>query len=422
MKKLVRLTESDLHRIVKESVNMILETEFKQVDNLNDYIQQNNLQMKPASKFQRVNAQSGKSYINQYGKQNGMDKRQIGRMVRKGGAPLSTVAGDGTQETNNMVTKNHTVLNNVGNTANKWASETPTFARKYEQDPTQQGVYKPKGGPMNATQINEPISFTAPWGERMNVDKGGYILQDPNNPNDVYGISGKDFDSTYRFNEGKNRIRMPEAQLHQIIKESIQSMLDEVAGYKDTMQKAGNNFNQNTFMGRVRSKLQPQKYQQYQRIQQQGNQMGQQAADNINAEREKVPIGMSGGYGPYDRFYSKWASYAKQQGASNHGNRPRPEDYGLSKYPNEWYQERNKENFKQWEKDLEDWDNNIYPNAQKNGKALYNQRIANDQARINKYGTGGRVLKPMDGYDTSSYQDAENAYDQQRQAIKNGQM
>ena len=238
MKKLVRLTESDLHRIVKESVNMILETEFKQVDNLNDYIQQNNLQMKPASKFQRVNAQSGKSYINQYGKQNGMDKRQIGRMVRKGGAPLSTVAGDGTQETNNMVTKNHTVLNNVGNTSNKWASETSTFARKYEQDPTQQGVYKPKGGPMNAAQINEPISFTAPWGERMNVDKGGYILQDPNNPNDIYGISGKDFDSTYRFNEGKNRIRVSEAQLHQIVKESIEQVLDE--GFFDKFRRTAN--------------------------------------------------------------------------------------------------------------------------------------------------------------------------------------
>ena len=105
MKKSVRLTEGDLRKIVDETVNILMEAEFRQVNNLNDYIQQNNLQMKPASKFQRVNAQSGKNYINQYGKQNGMDKRQIGRMVRKGGAPLSTVAGDGTQETNNMVTK-----------------------------------------------------------------------------------------------------------------------------------------------------------------------------------------------------------------------------------------------------------------------------------------------------------------------------
>ena len=207
--------------MIAESVKRVLNEAdgFKQVDNLNDYIASNGLQMKPASKFQRVNAQSGKSYINQYGKQNGMDKRQIGRMVRKGGAPLSTVAGDGTQETNNMVTRNHTVLNNVGNTANRWAAETSTFKRKYEQDPSANGVYKPKGGPMNAAQINEPISFTAPWGEKMNIDKGGYILQDPNNPNDIYGISGKDFDSTYRFDE--NRI------LRQIIKESLEQVLSD---------------------------------------------------------------------------------------------------------------------------------------------------------------------------------------------------
>ena len=225
MKKSVRLTEGDLRKIVDETVNILMEAEFRQVNNLNDYIQQNNLQMKPASKFQRVNAQSGKNYINQYGKQNGMDKRQIGRMVRKGGAPLSTVAGDGTQETNNMVTKNHTVLTNVGNTANKWAAETSTFNRKYEQDPTQQGVYKPKGGPMNAAQINEPISFTAPWGEKMNVDKGGYILQDPNNPNDIYGISGKDFDATYRFNENRNYLNLNETQLNKIIEESIRNVI-----------------------------------------------------------------------------------------------------------------------------------------------------------------------------------------------------
>lgn len=237
-KRTIRLTESKLRNIVRETVADILsETDFKQVDNLGDYISQNGLQMRPASKFQRVHAQSGKSFINQYGKGQGMDKRQIGRMVRKGGAPLTTVAGDGTQETNNMVTRNHTVLNNVGNANNRWAAETPTFNRKYEQDPSAQGVYKPKGGPMNAAQINEPISFTAPWGEKMNIDKGGYILQDPNNPNDAYGISGKDFDSTYRFNEGKNNrlisknmkqtIRLTESQLHRIIKNCVNEAINE---------------------------------------------------------------------------------------------------------------------------------------------------------------------------------------------------
>jgi len=380
MKQTIRLTESELKNMIAQSVKRALNEadSFKQVDNLNDYVTSNGLQMKPASKFQRVNAQSGKSYINQYGKQNGMDKRQIGRMVRRGGAPLSTVAGDGTQETNNIVTKNHTVLNNVGNTANRWAAETPTFNRKYEQDPTRQGVYKPKGGPMNAAQINEPISFTAPWGERMNVDKGGYILQDPNNPNDIYGISGKDFDSTYKFNEGKNRIRMSEAQLHQIIKESIQSMLDEVAGYKDTMQKAGNNFNQNTFMGRIRSKLQPQKYQQYQRIQKQGDEMGASATDKIN-----------------DTLDTMGDDYV------NHG------DVTVPDYAN-YYRQQNPNT-----------DNSWYQNH-KMGEEQFSNNHAAQLGWRKKYGTGGRIAKPY-GWN-SSIDKERDIYNQQRQAIKNGQI
>ena len=166
-KRSIRLNEENLYGIIQESLSKIMnEQDFREVDNLDDYIKSNGLQMKPASKFQRVNAQSGKNYINQYGRANGLDKRQIGRMVRRGGAPLTTIAGDGTKETQNLVTRNHTVLNNVGNTDNKWAVENPTFKRKYEMDAANRGVYKPKGGPMNAAQINEPISFTAPWGEK----------------------------------------------------------------------------------------------------------------------------------------------------------------------------------------------------------------------------------------------------------------
>lgn len=72
---------------------------------------------------------------------------------------------------------------------------------------------------MNATQINEPISFEAPWGEPMNIDKGGYILQDPNNINDIYGISQKDFDNTYRYDEAFKR------RLNKIVKETVDKTL-----------------------------------------------------------------------------------------------------------------------------------------------------------------------------------------------------
>lgn len=202
---------------------MLSETNFKDVPNLNDYVQQNRLQFAPASKFQRIQAQSGEDYIKQWCEEHGKDPREIDC------APLTTIAGDGTVETNNMVSRNKIVANNVGNPDNKWVIDNETFKRKYEPDPSQSGVYKPKGGPMNATQISEPISFTAPWGEKMNIDKGGYILQDPNSPNDIYGISQKDFNNTYRFVTENNRIT--ESQLRNIIRE----VLEEVKGYSDTM-------------------------------------------------------------------------------------------------------------------------------------------------------------------------------------------
>lgn len=200
MKRIIRLTEGDLHNIVKQCVNEA----FRDIDNPNDYASENNLTWRPASKFQRVNAQSGRAYMNQYARDNGLSKRDRRALGRKG-APLETIASDGTRETNNRVGLNQTVLNNIGNKGNRWAVDNKTFNRKYEQDPSQGGIYKPKGGPMNATQINEPISFNAPWGERMNIDKGGYLLQDPNNVNDVYGISQKDFDNTYKFDESIRR-------------------------------------------------------------------------------------------------------------------------------------------------------------------------------------------------------------------------
>jgi hypothetical protein len=210
----IKISEASLHRIIRNCVN---ET-FRYIDNLNDYVSQNNLIWKPASKVQRVNTQSGRSFMNQYARDNKLSKRERRALGRKG-TPLTTVASDGTIETNNRVGLNQTVLNNLGNKDNRWAVDNQTFNRKYEEDPTAKGVYKPKGVPMNATQINEPISFDTPWGETMNIDKGGYLLQDPNNINDIYGISQKDFDNTYKFDEAFNR------HLNKIVKEMVNEIL-----------------------------------------------------------------------------------------------------------------------------------------------------------------------------------------------------
>lgn len=296
MKRIVRLTEGDLHRIVKKSVNRILreseidgdknfddagfvdsiskfcenpvdmnnyepsdediygalgefnpddlDTDFSDlmsynqnesrrrygrmlseeefIPDLQKYVSDSNFPQKRASKFQRVNKQGGKSFITQQAKAAGQnDPRKIGRMIRKGkGMPLRTYASDGTLETNKLITKDDVVLNNVGNPDNRWSPDIQTFLKKYE--PTMVGnIYKPKGGPMYAYgPIQQDISFTSPWGTTEHVKAGGYILQDPKKPSDIYGISREDFDASYRFDESRRR-------LSKIVREAIDKVLGE---------------------------------------------------------------------------------------------------------------------------------------------------------------------------------------------------
>ena len=73
--------------------------------------------------------------------------------------------------------------------------------------------------------------------------------------------SSSDWQEQYRDNRGYKfsskgsgdnkewkREKVSESQLHNIVKESINKVIQEVAGYQSTMQKANNQFNQNTMM------------------------------------------------------------------------------------------------------------------------------------------------------------------------------
>lgn len=204
-------------------------TTFRYVDNLNDYIEQNNLKWRMASKFQRVNAQPGAAYINQYIESHPELSGDEIRGIRQNGAPLTTIASDGTRETDNLVTNNHVILNNVGNPENRWAVDADTFKRKYQPSDEGKNVYRPAGKPMLAYEISEPISFTAPWGEVMYIDRGGYLMQDPDNQNDIYGISAKDFAGTYKFQESGQRANgLGEAYLRKVIESTVNEALRDL--------------------------------------------------------------------------------------------------------------------------------------------------------------------------------------------------
>lgn len=78
---------------------------------------------------------------------------------------------------------------------NQWIIEDSTFRRKYELDPENPNLYRPIGGPQIFVQITEDITLEQ-WGKEMTIAAGGYI--NITNANDMYGISSRDFDDTYK--------------------------------------------------------------------------------------------------------------------------------------------------------------------------------------------------------------------------------
>ena len=85
------------------------------------------------------------------------------------------------------------IVDSNGHT-NQWIINAAAFCRKYEAVLEQPGVYKPVGGPQKFVRLSEGIHIVQ-WGKEWNVDAGGYI--NITNPDDMYVISGRDFDDAY---------------------------------------------------------------------------------------------------------------------------------------------------------------------------------------------------------------------------------
>ena len=79
---------------------------------------------------------------------------------------------------------------------NQWIIEDSTFKKKYEVDLENPGLFKPTGGPQVFVQIKDNIILNQ-WGSDMQIAAGGYI--NITNPNDLYGISQRDFEDTYKI-------------------------------------------------------------------------------------------------------------------------------------------------------------------------------------------------------------------------------
>lgn len=89
------------------------------------------------------------------------------------------------------------IIDNNGH-PNQWIIEDKTFNDKYEIDSENPELYKPKGLPQIFVQITDNIILNQ-WGSDMKIADGGYI--NITNVNDMYGISQRDFEDTYRFTD-----------------------------------------------------------------------------------------------------------------------------------------------------------------------------------------------------------------------------
>ena len=128
---------------------------------------------------------------------------------------------------------------------NGWWGTDPNYTRKsgkvtpkpsssdwQEQYRDNKGYkFSSKGSGANKQWKREKASSPSDWQEQYRDNRG-------------YKFSSKGSGD----NKEWKREKVSESQLHNIVKESINKVLQEVAGYQSTMQKANNQFNQNTMM------------------------------------------------------------------------------------------------------------------------------------------------------------------------------
>lgn len=89
------------------------------------------------------------------------------------------------------------IIDNNGR-PNQWIIDDTKFNQKYEIDPANPSLYRPKGGPQVFVQISDNIILNQ-WGSDMKIASGGYI--NITNVDDMYGISQRDFEDTYKIND-----------------------------------------------------------------------------------------------------------------------------------------------------------------------------------------------------------------------------
>lgn len=150
---------------------------FKKVDNIAEYVKEGiisgRLTVDEVAKFARIRARQGN--VGEVVDTILDNTTNIVRLDEKTGEPGWIVTNPGGEE---------------------YIVDDSAFKKKYEIDPDNPSQYKPKGGPVLSTPLNENIEFVAPWGENMQVPAGGSLIL--NGPTDIYGVHPEAMKATYR--------------------------------------------------------------------------------------------------------------------------------------------------------------------------------------------------------------------------------
>lgn len=81
---------------------------------------------------------------------------------------------------------------------NQWIIDDSVFKKRYEIDPENPILFKPKCGLQTFVEIKDNIILDQ-WGSEMKIAAGGFI--NITNIDDIYGISKRDFEDTYKLKD-----------------------------------------------------------------------------------------------------------------------------------------------------------------------------------------------------------------------------
>ena len=148
--------------------------------------------------FKEVNPTEYVQNLMEAGAKPALYTKSVKVKARKGtvGEQIITKMADGLVETTNEV-KNEGDWIITNPTGEEYIIKKETFEAKYNLTPNDMGEYTPKPSPQKFLKINEDISFTASWGEKMNIAAGGYLNVSGIETGDVYGIQKDEFKKTY---------------------------------------------------------------------------------------------------------------------------------------------------------------------------------------------------------------------------------